>query len=283
MIGALISPSIERLVEHWFISFGLNLDKKGYKFEKYVIDSLNEQLIQNRLINDFDKAVGKRIKTALGEEEFDLLVRIDDLIIIAESKSIVTTDSAISQYRTADILSRASLQVIRKTAFLKENLQDVFINLGWVFDKNVNYKFAECIVNSSRIFVGHKFNGIPVIDSDILSDYFESPIRSLMSKYNGNGEFKDIAWYELYNDLNGLKDNFQTYICNVPQINEDSESFEYCNFNIPYINQSSYKITYSRLIIKNTDPRSFMTKKHHFKLVTSDDYEIVSSQIDAVV
>ncbi|HCE3212143.1 hypothetical protein HJ056_04490 [Vibrio parahaemolyticus] len=58
----------------------------------------------------------------MDEEEFDLLARIDDLVIIGEAKYIVTTDSEISKVRAPGILKHAGKQVTRKSAFLKANL-----------------------------------------------------------------------------------------------------------------------------------------------------------------
>lgn len=279
LVSALASPSLNRLVEHWFSSFEINLEDKGYTYEKTVVELLNEQLKKNPLIEDFDEAVGKRIKLETGEEEFDLLVRIGDLVIVGESKSIVTTDSPISKYRTAQILSHASNQVVRKTEFLKENLAQIFDRLGWEFDAAKEYKFTQCIVNSGQILVGHKFNGVPVVDEKILKYYFESPKIRIMSVPTEKGEFKDIAWYELYSNINELKDNLQTYLCNPPQLNEGEDSFEYSDINLPYISDESYKITKRRLIIKQVDPLATMDREHRFRVVKSADYEKEAVQI----
>ena len=274
LVSALASPSIERLVEHWCPSFDINLEDKGYAFEKTVVDMLNAKLKKNQLIEDYDEAVGKRIKLDTGEEEFDLLVRIDNLVLIGESKSIVTTDSPISQYRTAQVLSHAGRQVTRKTEFLKNNTGKVFNCLGWHYDPAKEYKFAQCIINSSKIFVGYNFSGIPVVDEDILSNYFASPVVRIMSKPKANGTFKDIAWYELYSNIHELKNNLQTYLSNPPQLNENSSSsFEYGDIKLPYINKDSYKIMKKRLVVNNKGPLAILDREHKFRVVKSDDYE----------
>jgi len=284
LVSALSSPSIERLVEHWFPSFDINLEDKGYAFEKTVVDMLNAKLEKNQLIEDFDKAVGKRIKLDTGEEEFDLLVRIDDLVLIGESKSIVTTDSPISQYRTAQILSHASRQVIRKTDFLKHNIGKIFSSLGWDYDSAKKYNIAQCIINSSKIFVGYNFSGIPVVDEDILSNYFASSVVRIMSIPKANGDIKDIAWYELYNNIQELKSNLQTYLCYPPQLNENSgSSFEYGDIKLPCINEDSFKIMKKRLVVRNKGPLAILDREHKFRLVKSDDYDSEVALVTATV
>ncbi|MDO6447383.1 hypothetical protein Q4493_16550 [Colwellia sp. 1_MG-2023] len=282
LLGALAAPSINRLVEHWFTTFQINLEKKGYTYEESVVNLLNKELYQNPLIEDFDEAIGKRIKLDT-EEEFDLLARIEDLIIIGESKSIVTTDSPISKYRTTKILEHAGEQVIRKTKFFKDNIERVFDKLGWNFDSNAEYKFAQCIVNSSQVLVGHKSNGIPVIDEKILKYYFESSKIRILSVPTKDGEHKDLAWYELYRNIKELKDNFETYLCNPPQLNEDEKSFEYRDLVLPYLSENSYKVVKRRLSVKQEEPLAIMRREHKFRVIKSADYESEAPKITVTI
>ncbi|MDP0971733.1 hypothetical protein Q6294_32860, partial [Klebsiella pneumoniae] len=81
--------------------------EKGTTYETRIVDKINSALGTNAFITDYDKAVSKRIKIESIEEEIDLLARIDDLILIGEAKSIVTTDSEISKHRTSEVLQHA--------------------------------------------------------------------------------------------------------------------------------------------------------------------------------
>ncbi|TOO50830.1 hypothetical protein CGH34_26000, partial [Vibrio parahaemolyticus] len=106
--------------------------------------------------------------------------------------------------RTSEILQHAGEQVIRKTAFLQDNIEEIFERLDWTYDKNKDYKFAQCILNSSSIFVGHQFANVPVVDERILRAYFLSNKVKLMTVSSGIG-LKTIAWYKLYDNLDDLK------------------------------------------------------------------------------
>ncbi|USI30228.1 hypothetical protein ACD631_20875 (plasmid) [Alteromonas macleodii] len=280
LVSALASPAISRVAERWFVSFGIDLEKKGYIYENTVVALLNKQLSQNEFIDDFDDAVSKRVRLDTGEEEIDLLARIDDLIIIGECKSIVTTDSEISKYRTAEILQHAGAQVSRKATFVERNIEQTFGQLGWKFDTSKKYTFAKCIVNSSQIFVGHKFNDVPVVDERILKAYFESNKNRVFTVPTDDGGLKDIAWYQLYTNLPELKDNLSTYLSFPPQLSEREESFEYSEVKLPYISADSFKIIQRRFLLKQAGKLDRMNRDHKFPLMKSDDYEEEAAKVD---
>ena len=280
LVSALTSPAISRVAERWFVSCGIDLEEKGYVYEDTVVTLLNKQLAQNEFINDYNEAVSKRIKIDKDEEEFDLLARIDDLIIIGECKSIVTTDSEISKYRTAEILQHAGAQVERKATFFKDNIEKIFERLGWKFDRSKEYTLAKCIVNSSKVFVGHKFNDIPVVDERILRAYFESNTNRLLTVPTDGGGFKDIAWYQLYTNLSELKDNLFTYLSFPPQLSECEASFEYSEVRLPYNSDDSFKIIQRRFLLKQDGMLDRMNREHKFPLIKSDDYDEESAKVD---
>ncbi|HEM8290996.1 hypothetical protein GKR71_00655 [Providencia sp. wls1922] len=278
--SALNSPVIFRLFEKWADIFEIKLSEKGLVYEKKIINELNSKLNQNSFIIDYDKAISKRIKIGTSEEEFDLLARIDDLVLIGEAKSIVTTDSEISKYRTSETLTHAGNQVARKTKFFKENLKDIFEKLNWNYDESKDYKFAKFIINSSSIFVGHSFNEIPVIDEKILGAYFSSNRINLFDVASGN-RVKTIAWYELYDDINKLKANFSKYLSSPPQLNSNSKEYEYNEIQLPFINNNSFKITKKYLVLKSSSLLSPMEQEHMFPVIKSADYDMEASKINA--
>ncbi|MFB1078297.1 hypothetical protein [Photobacterium damselae] len=282
-VSALVSPVMTRLIERWAVELKIDLGKKGYQYEETVVTMLNEQLEQNELIDDYDPAVGMRIKLAAGEEEFDLLARIDDLIIVGEFKATLTVDSEVMKQRTADTLEYAGVQVNRKTKFLQENIEAIFDRLGWVYDGTKQYRFSQCIVTSAQMFIGYKFDGIPVVDEKILKAYFESRVMSLMSLPSETGEMRDIAWYELYADIEELKNNLQVYLSKPPQLSEIRDSFEYSNVLLPPISKGSYNIVQRRFVLKDASPTSRMDQEHNFRVFKSTDYDEQIAKMDMVM
>ncbi|HGE8474488.1 TPA: hypothetical protein ACGD7V_004103, partial [Serratia marcescens] len=282
LTSALNSPVLFRLFERWANTFEIDLSQKGVIYETKVVDELNSAIRKNEFITDYDSAISKRIKVKTGEEEIDLLARIDDLILIGEAKSIVTTDSEISKFRTSEVLQHAGEQVVRKTAFLKDNLQSVFERLNWNYDENKDYKFAGFIINSSRIFVGHAFNSVPVIDEKILQAYFTSNQINLLTVASQD-KLKTIAWYRLYNNINELKDNFIRYIEFPPQLNDDTKNYEYNEIGFPYMKENSYKISKKYLLFKSGSLLAPMEKEGAFPVIKSDDYELEINNIDVSI
>ncbi|HEM6889133.1 TPA: hypothetical protein U2I30_000525 [Providencia rettgeri] len=282
LTSALNAPVIFRLFERWANLFNIDLSKKGTTYEVKVLGEINNALGKNEFITDYDNAISRRIKVKAGEEEIDLLARIDDLILIGEAKSIVTTDSEISKYRTSEILQHAGEQVVRKTKFLKENLQAIFELLNWSYDENKNYKFSGFIINSSRIFVGYKFNSIPVADEKILQAYFASNKINLLT-VGSQDKIKTIAWYRLYNDINELKDNFNKYILSPPQLHANTNNYEYNEIILPYINYDSYKISKKYLVSKPSSLLAPMEQEHSFQVIKSEDYEVEVKSINVSI
>ena len=210
-------------------------------------------------------------------------MQINNLVIIGEAKSIVTTDSEISKARAAGILDHAGQQVTRKTEFLRDNLQSIFERLDWNYDPRVDYKFAQCILNSGRFFVGHEFDDVPVIDEKILRAYFASDKVNLFSVQSKQEGVKTIAWLQLYSNFDELKSNFQRYACNPPQLNEDADSFEYNENKFPYMTEDSYKLINSYLVLKQIPLIDIIERAHHFPVVKSDDFDTEVASVKVMI
>lgn len=282
-VSALISPVMTRLIERWCVQLGIDLSQKGYQYEKTVIDMLNSVLTKNKFIQSFQPPTSKRIRLATGEEEFDLLLLIDDLILVGEFKATLTADSEIMKQRISETLSYAGEQVNRKINFLENNLEEVFQRLGWDFNPKVNYKFSKCIVNSSQVFVGYDFHNVPVVDEKVLKAYFESNTIRFMSVPDDNYKLRDIAWFELYANFDELKDNLQTYLSHPPQINTSEDVFEYSEVKLPPMDKDSVKILQRRFVLKDSPPVELIEQNHRFRLIKSEDYEQHLSTINCFI
>jgi len=282
LAGALNTPSMLRLVEHWLVTFKVDLSEKGYEFERNTIEKLNKVLVNNSLIEDFDNAIGKRFKLKTGEEEIDLLLRIGNVIIVGELKAIVTTDSEISKYRTSETLTKAGIQIARKAKFISDNLQEVSDILGWAFDDFKSCKIIKIIVSSNGVFAGYRFNNVPVIDSLILNTYFKDPIVRLITKSESDGSLKNIAWYELYDSQKQLMENFEVYIDNPPQLNMIDDDVDYKCVRFPSVDNQDCFFCKSRFFMPNLTADLVVNRKTPFKLVKSDDYDLQVNAMDVI-
>ena len=284
LTSSLATPVILRVVEHWLVSLGEELQDKGLVYENLIIDGLNQALKENHHILDFDNAVSSRIKFTDAEEEIDLLFRIGDLIVVGEAKSIVTTDSPISNYRTVETLKHAAKQVKRKMKFVKSNLERVFTSLNWNYDDNANYEFTGCIINSGRMYVGFDIEGVPVCDEKVLLKYFQENEVPLASVFNEKTrEPKHLAWVTLYSNFEQLKNNLSKYLSNPPQIFENREHFEYKPITLPYISEESYKIVFNRFIPRELAVNDRVNIEHSFPVEKVADYDKEIEKVDFIV
>lgn len=272
LTSSLMTPNIMRLVEHWFAQFEIDLGKKGFKYEQTIIETFNKIVTKNELIESFDEAISKRIKVNKNkEEEIDFLCRIGDKILLGESKSIVTVDSPISEYRTYDRLKDASEQVQRKSTFVMENLEDIFKLLNWAYEADKKYEIVGFILNSEKSFVGYNIEGVPVCDGKILNEYFTNNISPIFSAFE-DGKVKHYAKFILYDNFKQMTENLKTYLYNPPQLRILSKKVKKNSMTLPILKDQKYIIYISRLITENFELNDLLEKDFPFKIEKSIDY-----------
>lgn len=284
LTSSLVTPSIVRVVEHWLVELEIEMQEKGLQFERSIIDEVNSSLAKNQFVDDYNECTSKRFKLKNGEEEIDLLLRIGNLIFLGEAKSIVTTDSPISQYRTVETLRKASDQAKRKSQFVLDNTEEIFDRLGWKYLAEEDYKVTCCILNSSKIFSGLTIDNVPVCDKGILARYFSDNLFPIVSRFNDDntGEI-NLAWYELYSNSDELVKNLEKYLRSPPQITEISDDFEHKSIFIPCRDMDSYKLLYTRLIPKDTPIMEKISKQSVFPIYTVDDIERHVGEMDILI
>jgi hypothetical protein len=282
LTSALVTPSMIRHVEHWLVQLKLDISEKGESYENTVIQTLNSAVRSNKKINDFDEGVCRRIRLGNGEEEIDLLMRIGNVVLLGEAKSIVTTDSPISQHRALGTLKHAAFQVQRKRKYLIENMEKVFSFLGWTYKSEADYEVLGCVINSGRMFVGTRVDGIPIVDEKVLSAYFNSNKIPLFSKFE-KGRSIHLSWFHLYDDFEELKNHLKRYLMSPPQIINDEKGFEHKAIRIPCINNESYKIIFARLIPKDVRPEELLERTHSFPIKSVERIGEELASMDAFV
>nr|BFD44145.1 hypothetical protein FFPRI1PSEUD_56440 [Pseudomonas sp. FFPRI_1] len=283
LISALSHPVLTRVVEHWLVELNVDLQEKGAAFEESALEGINESLFGNKLVLDKDKAVSKRIKLRGGqEEEIDVLLRIGRVILVGEAKSIVTTDSPISYYRTLGILKGAAEQAKRKALFFESNIEAVFESLGWSFDAGQEYEFLPVVIGSNKIHSGFPILDVPVVDEKIIERYFDSNEFPMFS-INTGGRTRHLAWFELYTSFDEMQANFFKYLMAPPQVLDDENSFALKSIKLPCLGEGEYKFIYSRLTPLNLTFRDRLERNYEFKLVVVDDIESHISDVGFVI
>lgn len=280
LLASLNSPIIQRCIEHWLVNLKVDLGDKGLSYEKVVLDSINEELKNNPIFHDYELAVSRRIKLADDcEEEIDLIFRFGRIIIVGEVKSIVTTDSSISLYRTNEIILGAAEQAERKKQFVSENIASVFTKLGWTYSDELEYKLLPLILTSNSICVGRTVAEVPICDLKILSKYFQDKIVPLVSK----SENQHLAWFELYNDFVEAQSNIEKYLHNPPQLTLSRDDFKFVSGLMPTVSANSPKIKFTRLVNKPANIDDLINKAYSFPVCLSPNFKNETSNFDYII
>jgi hypothetical protein len=280
MVSALLMPNILRVIEHWLVSLNIALDGKGYHYEGNLISKINAIAKSNRILTDYNEGTSRRFKLKTGEEEIDFLMRIGNIVILGEAKSIVTSDSPISRHNTLQTLEHAANQARRKKAFVESNIAQIMEILKWKCDSKL--EIIPIIINSNKIYSGFSIFGVPVCDEVILTAYFEKsdfPIFSVSEK----GIVKHLAWSEVYKDFSELQLHLGKYLATPPQIRENRNTLEFKNILVPGIGASSLKVVFSRLVPKDISLIDRLKMGTSFRMRTVDDLEEILKTIDVVL
>ena len=278
LTSALVSPNILRVAEHWISQSGMGMGEKGAVFEENIVQEFNISLQDNNIIEDYDAAVSGNLKIE-GHEEVDFLCRIGKKIIVGEAKSVVTTDSPISSYRTWRRLGEAACQLKRKVNFIRENERGVFDILNWKHNLDKKYEYTGVIINSSGMFCGNKIDGFTICDIRILTAYFKSKVFPILSYDN----FNSVAWIEFYKDFIGMQEKFDRYLDNLPQIDLSAHNYDHKISYLPIVGSSIYKIMYKKLVMKELSVEDHMKRDYGFPLVTVDSIEDKLKEADLVM
>ena len=277
---AISDSTMDRLIEHWLIKAREEIKEKGFSYEGLVIDVVSDAIETSSVFCHYNKPVSKTFKINGIEEEIDFLMRIGGIIVVAECKSVVATDSSISYWRTKNILQDAENQVKRKSQFVESNIYYIFSTLGWNYDPEQKYTIVPLIITSNKIHSGFKYNDTYVSDEVFLKKYFNSNIVPLLSV----GVDDHIAWFKLYEDESEAIKNFTLYLDTPPQFGRDKSNFEHKTTKNPYFNEDSYKIMYSRLTMKEVSIEDIVNhERFKFPLLKSDNFDQVISEMDFII
>ncbi len=283
LTSALSAPVLVRVVEHWLAELKVELTMKGTHYEEVSLIEINQNLLSNKFIPHPISAFSKRLKLKSGaEEEIDLILNLGKVILIGEAKSIVTTDSSISYYRTYSTLTGAADQAIRKSLFFSSNIEEIFDAFGWTYDPSVEYQLLPVVLNSNKIHSGFPVNLVPVVDEQILARYFASNEFPLIS-VRREDKFHHLAWFKLYDDYEELLNNISTYLLHPPQLSEGRESLIYKTMKIPQLNEFSPKIQYTRLVPGDFPIERKLYKRYELPLHVSDDVMSEIMEMAAVI
>lgn len=278
LTSALSTPMVHRLVENWLDDLGVEMSAKGTAYEKLVFQKVRGSISENELFRDCHIEFSKvfSVSNGGGSEEIDIIIKIGNLIVIGESKSIVTTDSPISAYRAKETLSGAAAQAKRKMIFFQNNAELFLAQLKWDCTKPTDLRFFSIVVDGGKSLVGAKIDDVPICDELILKKFFETGKIPLISKDSDT----HLAWFEIYHDFQEAEAVFPLYIANPPQMARPIHGTKYLEDHLPPYNSLFPGFIFRRLAPADVEVSAIPKVKTFFPIFTLVNFESEAKKLD---
>lgn len=187
---AYTSPIISNIILSKFSSKQADLTKKGYGFERDIIEILNKNKLDNRSF---------KFKRDGDEFEYDAIFLLDDKAFILECKNTNLSGGSVARaYQKKVFINETTNQVKRLIRGLT-SYPEVFKEN---FDKDIgNYELIPVIMNNLPFSIPGKVNGVYVTDSSafgrfIRSRYINSSIISNQGGLKITGSKPAFAMWE---------------------------------------------------------------------------------------
>lgn len=172
-----ISPLISNIILSKFSSKQADLTKKGYGFERDIIEKLNENNLENRSF---------KFKRDADEFQYDAIFLLDDKAFILECKNTNLSGGSVARAYQKKIFINETIKQVKRLVCGLTSHPEVFKEH---FDKDIsNYELVPVIMNNLPFSIPGKVNGVYVTDSSafgrlIKSRYINSGLISHQGKF----------------------------------------------------------------------------------------------------
>lgn len=153
------------MIDYWLSQCGYDLGKRGPMFEEHVKSEIRS--LCNKLGFFCNVIEQKTYIAGKKREEIDLVVELKDIIIVGEIKCLPLPLKHIEYHSFKHHIDDGKKQIIRKTDFLKRNL-DCFSGLF----SSTSKRIVPVVISNLPVLSGDNSNSIPVIDTLLLLNWF---------------------------------------------------------------------------------------------------------------
>ena len=225
VIPCIHSVHLERIVEGWMRQGGLELKRRGPEFERFCREILRISVARSP-IKEAITIVNQCVQfSPPGErrEEIDLVIMVADTVLLVEAKCILWPDDSLQFARYRKAIKEAVEQIKRKRDAVARHYTD-FANrlaqLGYAPPASPN--IVCCVLTNSAVFAGFPIEGVPIIDLDILGDFFEND----WVKISGwqQGEIFERYAIQFYKNKTEAGHVLEEYLLDPPQVRDLKQS-----------------------------------------------------------
>jgi hypothetical protein len=234
VIPCIHSVYLERIVEGWMRQGELKLDRRGPEFERYCRETLRI-FVALSPIKDAITIVNQRVQfSPPGEkgEEIDLVIMVANTVLLVEAKCHLWPDDTLEFARYRKTIKGAVEQIKRKRDFVTRHYTDFakrLIQLGYA--PPASPKIICCVLTNSAIFAGFPIERVPIIDLDILGNFFENDWGRLGSwQHEKIVEEYSIKFYKNKSEAGHI---LEEYLLDPPQVRDLKQSVRHRELVFP--------------------------------------------------
>lgn len=255
LIEPLLSGNLLRDIEYWIKIGGLDMAKRGTEFEKASRRLIKESINNNNIVHNASVIDGDMtIHSGKSYEEIDIVIFIRNKVIICEAKCNIHPVEPSDYKHYFNDLQEASDQATRKIKFIKKDIPNFFKQIGSEYKIIEDPIFIPLVLTNSQLGVGLAFDGVPVVDSIILSKYFSDGSYEINVPFDGKINRDLGKKVNFYTNEEEAYQNIETYLKSPPQLKEATENVAINMRTIPYgHNRSVTKFATHEVRIEDID------------------------------
>ena len=194
-------------IDDWLEINNIDLQERGPIFEAYV-KKKTKKILANKNYKFFIPD-DKKFKNSDGtEEEIDLIIDLENIILIIESKCIKYPIENHDIENARQRLLEGVEQILRKKEFLQKNIQ-LFKS------KNINTENKEIVplvITNNPNFTGLIVNNVPIIDFELFNNYID--VGKFITAKIDNNSFKESQSKVYYENQREFEANIKDFMNN---------------------------------------------------------------------
>lgn len=199
------------IIDCIMIRGGLNLQKRGPLFEKYVADEIKKEHMHGYMRNVFGSRKYERNKGDF--QEIDCIVELRDIVVVAELKCIQYPMTPQNHHDCRKRLRQGCEQALIKAKYVKDNPRLFYRVSTTLPDKRI----IPVVVTNYPNFTGFSHQGVYIVDSHSFVSYMNTGriTVNLASKEHGN---QVVGQYFIYQNEAEFSSNFEAFLQQNPMV-----------------------------------------------------------------
>ncbi|RON55974.1 hypothetical protein [Pseudomonas frederiksbergensis] len=220
----LLWGTTQRNVNIWLRQIGVNLDVRGYSFEKY-LRSLIERQIENSPLKSSVKFCNGNFKfnlpggADLKYEEIDFVLLLGGILLVGEIKCFLQPSDTFDTFKHREKVIGACTQLQRKVKNIyryESTFREQCKTKGITLPSNL--KIQPLVLLNGPAHCGIPYGDTPIVDINILATFLAGIVRQQITSTIKDGVVSEKILY-LYGGIDEAEMRLRQYLMNPPQIN----------------------------------------------------------------